>query len=388
MSSAIAEHVVLVDIDAFDPSYLDLAETPTLDGLIEQGAFGIACGVFKSFSTPARSTLITGAWPDVHGNQAYYYDPERHLAIGQERPYENPNATPLAAETVAQVMACEGRTVIGVDYNSLCQYGISPDDPDHLLVTTGADCVERIDVAIDLLQRRRPHLLAIYLKDVDDLGHREGPDSVNMPTLVTRLDQQIRRLVQACDAAGVSDDTVLVVVSDHGMARIAEPILPDLIRELDRTGFSWEVVREWSSPTTDADIVVVATSRNADLTLRGRAQDASREVAAAARRLGRRVVVHERDTLKGLYATDRIGDVVVEAVPPYHLSPDTGRPAGGGHGGTAEKDVALIVSGPGICPGALADAHLVDVAPTICALLGIRTPKDASGRVLHELFGE
>lgn len=392
MPDALADHVVLVDIDAFDRRYLELADTPVIDALIESGSHGLATGVFKSFSNPARSTIITGAWPEVHGNQAYYYDPDRDRAIGQEHPYEdpsheNPVVTPLGAETVAQALAAEGRAVVGVEYRNLDRHGIAPDDPDHLLLTPGGDGDRRVDVAADVLRRRPPHLLALYLKDFDDLGHAESPDSPLMPKLVTRLDAQVGRLVDACAAAGIADRTVFVLVSDHGMVRIAEPILPELLTELDRTGLSWEVVREWNRPRTNADIVVMATSRNADLTLRGPARDAAADVVAAARRMGERVIVHERPALVELHATARIGDVVVEAIPPYHLGPDTDRPAGGGHGGSIEKDVQLIISGPPIRPGTEPhDAALVDVAPTICRLLGVRPPAQAGGRTLTELF--
>jgi arylsulfatase A-like enzyme len=396
-----AEHAVLIDIDAFNPEYLELAETPTIDALVQYGSLSRARGVYKSFSNPARSSIITGAWPATHGNQAYYYDAARDLAIGQEHPYEDLAATPLAAQTVAQTLADQGRTVVGVEYRNLDRHGISTSDPEHLLCTPGGDCATRIDAAIEVVRHpvgaggtgrvvpRIPDLLAIYLKDFDDLGHAEGPDSPRIPGLVERLDHQLGRLVNAFDAAGIADRTVFILVSDHGMVSIAEPILPDLLRLLDGTGFTYDVVREGARPSAGAEIVVMATSRNADLTLRGAAdtEDGRGRVAEAVSKLDDRVIVHQHDSLAELRATHRIGQLVVEAVPPYHLSPDLDRPAGGGHGGSAEKDVALIISGAAIRPGAQpVGACLVDVAPTICALLDARPPAQAEGRALTELF--
>jgi arylsulfatase A-like enzyme len=59
----------------------------------------------------------------------------------------------------------------------------------------------------------------------------------------------------------------------------------------------------------------------------------------------------------------------------------------GGHGSTREMCVPLLISGAGIKAGAVPkDARLVDVAPTIAALLGVRPPADAQGRVLDELL--
>ncbi len=61
----------------------------------------------------------------------------------------------------------------------------------------------------------------------------------------------------------------------------------------------------------------------------------------------------------------------------------------GGHGGD-EPDVRgtfLALGGPGVEPGArVASAHLVDLAPTLAALLGVPSPAQAQGRTLVELL--
>ena len=59
----------------------------------------------------------------------------------------------------------------------------------------------------------------------------------------------------------------------------------------------------------------------------------------------------------------------------------------GGHGSTLEMRVPLLISGAGVRAGARPRGpRLVDVAPTIAALLGVRPPADAQGRVLDELL--
>lgn len=398
----IDKHVILIDIDAFDPSYLDLADTPNIDSLAKQGSFGTARGVFKSFSNPARFSILTGAWPDSHDNQAYYYDSDRDIAVGQERPYEEAAATPLRVETIAQVLAAEGRTVVGIQYENLHRHGIEAGDPAHLYATPGGDCADRADAAIDVLHRRPvdslgsplavariPDLLAMYWNDFDMLGHAEGPYSQAMPDLVTRLDGQIGRLVEATHDVGIGDCTTFVVVSDHGMVQISEPILPDLLRELDTTGFTYEVVPIGQSPAPTTEIVIVATSRNVDFTLRGGAASphGRKAVAGIVDGLGERAILHDADDLTALGVTARVGDLVAEAVSPYHFGADIDRPAGGGHGGSAEMYVPLVVSGHGIRPGAEpVSPRLVDVAPTVCALLGVRPPAHCAGRALDELF--
>ncbi|KXA99170.1 hypothetical protein AKJ48_02505 [candidate division MSBL1 archaeon SCGC-AAA261O19] len=54
------------------------------------------------------------------------------------------------------------------------------------------------------------------------------------------------------------------------------------------------------------------------------------------------------------------------------------------HGSKSAGDmtIPLILSGPGIQPGELKDAEIIDVTPTISALFGLRAPKDTEGRNL------
>ena len=69
------------------------------------------------------------------------------------------------------------------------------------------------------------------------------------------------------------------------------------------------------------------------------------------------------------------------------VTSDHGHLPGGGHGG-AEDDVVrvpLVMAGAGIKPDALiAGARLVDIAPTVAALLGIPAPGHGFGRTLVE----
>ena len=99
--------------------------------------------------------------------------------------------------------------------------------------------------------------------------------------------------------------------------------------------------------------------------------------------------VLDASELKVLRASDKLGDFVVEAREPWGFGlaePEEGA-SRGGHGSTLEMRVPLLISGAGVKAGAGSkDARLVDVAPTIAALLGVRPPANAQGRVLDELL--
>jgi predicted AlkP superfamily pyrophosphatase or phosphodiesterase len=168
-----------------------------------------------------------------------------------------------------------------------------------------------------------PHFLAVYGSDLDDLGQVEGPDGPNMAPLLAEMDRQLGRLVQATRDVGVYDRTAFIVTGDHGM-----------------------------------------TGWHRDLT--------------------------NQTDLKGLRAGEKHDGLVVEAEEPWGFVPPAGPGGGtqGAHGSTEEMRVPLLLSGTGIRRRAAPrDARLVDVAPTICALLGVRSPADAQGRLLSESTG-
>ncbi len=99
----------------------------------------------------------------------------------------------------------------------------------------------------------------------------------------------------------------------------------------------------------------------------------SEEYRAAARHV-------DRLLRAGLHALDLTRDTIIVVA-------DHGHTDSGGHGGTEPEvmTVPLVMAGAGIRPGAAIDgARLIDVAPTIAALLGVPPPQHGLGRTLTE----
>lgn len=88
---------------------------------------------------------------------------------------------------------------------------------------------------------------------------------------------------------------------------------------------------------------------------------------------------------------DRIIAEVLEAAPADTtaiLTSDHGHVDEGGHGGTEEEvtRTPLVLSGPGLVPGARGEVGQADVAPTIAALLGLSRPVHAVGELRTALL--
>src|SRR4029079_4732861 len=64
---------------------------------------------------------------------------------------------------------------------------------------------------------RRPHLVMLYLTDVDDTTHKRGPDSPGTAVAVASIDRALTRLVDGLTRLPIADSVNVVVLSDHGM---------------------------------------------------------------------------------------------------------------------------------------------------------------------------
>ncbi len=392
------EHVILVDWDGFDPTYLYRTPTPNLDALASRGSLSIAAGTFPTISNPSRGSMSTGAYPEVHGNAAYYLDRESGRVVGEERT--------LHAETVAETLADAGKALASVQWYMVQDRGAAFGDPDHLYIEPGGLFGTRVEAAIDILEGRPvdsggravrvpeiPHFLAIYGSDLDDLGQVEGPDGPNMAPLLAEMDRQLGRLVQATRDASVYDRTAFIVTGDHGMTRWHRDLTPDTLAAIAAAGYVPEVVTPGEAPEPDTEIVVIPDAvRIANVALRGRGatSQGQQQIKAVLEGVPHIARVLDQTDLKELRAGEKLDGIVVEAEEPWGFSPPGGSGGGtrGAHGSMEEMRVPLLLSGTGFRRGAAPhDARLVDVAPTICALLGVRSPGDNQGRLLSESTG-
>ena len=80
--------------------------------------------------------------------------------------------------------------------------------------------IDDVLVWLDAPPAQRPRLVTVYFEQLDKAGHDHGPDSPQVRRTLGELDAVIGRLRDGLDARGLLDSTDLVVVSDHGMAKV------------------------------------------------------------------------------------------------------------------------------------------------------------------------
>jgi len=218
--------LILISVDGFRADYLDRFRPPTLSKLAVEGvqADGLI-PQFPSKTFPNHYTIVTGLTPAHHG---IISNNIRDAAIPGEFTLSNRDVQLdprwWGGEPIWNTAERQGRKTAAMFWpGSEVMIGgrrgtyWMPFDNDM-------PHVDRVNKLLDWLrlpEGERPSFLTLYYSDVDNAGHRSGPDSAEVKDAVMRVDKSIGDLVAAVQQIGLSDRVNYVVVSDHGMAALS-----------------------------------------------------------------------------------------------------------------------------------------------------------------------
>ena len=153
-------------------------------------------------------TAITW-WPVTVGANADFLIPEFWRANDSEDlKLIQALSTPGALSEVAQA------------FPNFIQHMAPPADQGKEIATDAAIS----DIACYAIESKRPNLLLAHFWDVDDKQHEHGLFSLQAVSAIENADKQISRLADAAKTANTWNESVIVVVSDHGFASVHHAI--------------------------------------------------------------------------------------------------------------------------------------------------------------------
>ncbi len=189
-------HVVLVVWDGVRPDVLQEVDTPVLDKLADTGSYTWnAWTTWRPATLTAIPSLHTGAPPEVHGVSRW--------------------DGPIHAETLSEVFAEAGLASALVGVNGI-HGGYSAEYVTGHYFHRQPDA-HFVDRAIQWFREHRPAHMYLYNSRPDGTGHRHGAGSEEYRQAIEDADRELGRFVEALDALGARDRTVIVVTTDHGM---------------------------------------------------------------------------------------------------------------------------------------------------------------------------
>jgi predicted AlkP superfamily pyrophosphatase or phosphodiesterase len=417
-------HVIVVSIDGLMPaSYLDPdahgLEVPTLRAMRAGGAYAEGVmSVLPTVTYPAHTSIATGAWPATHGiGTNTVFDPLEKNLNGWYWYAEDiavPTIWDAAREAGLRTALINWPVTVGARATALVpEYWRAGTEDDAKLAramsTPGLlDAVQErfpdlwdrftpphvadaasVDVAVHLLETAAPNLMLVHTWMVDEYQHRSGPWSDQARARIETADAQLARLIEAAQRAGIWERTTIVVVSDHGFVAVDTTLRPGaLVKEHDL------VTLDDAGKVIDWRVGFIASAGTTFFYLK---DEGDTEALARLQRVLTPMASGEGATLRTVYDRDAIRELRGDPTAVLAVEAADGHAFAGGYDGPwispghkgqhgfdprrPEMQAALLIYGPGIAPGVIPDARLVDVAPTIAGWLELDLPT-AEGRPL------
>ncbi|HEU0175839.1 MAG TPA: ectonucleotide pyrophosphatase/phosphodiesterase [Blastocatellia bacterium] len=217
--------VILVSIDGFHPNYLDKYPAPTLSMLARQGVRAKwMTPVYPSLTFPNHYSIATGLYPDRHGIVGNnIYDPEFKETFSLGKREEVQNGRWWLGEPIWVTAEKQGQRAAAFFFPGT-EAEIAGKRPSRWKAyddkITNSERIDTLLSWFDLPDPERPTLILTYFGDVDHAGHESGPDSDGVRQAVAEVDKALNRLVDGLKSRKIFERVNIIIVSDHGMARI------------------------------------------------------------------------------------------------------------------------------------------------------------------------
>ena len=196
-------HVKVVGIDGAG-AFIKDADTPSFDRIFADGAVTFrALTSYPSISAECWGSMLTGTGPEVHGltNQK----------VGKEL-YPTDSPFPSVFRRIREAMP---DAVLGCFCNWSPIYKGIVESNQNVTTGNGTD----IEVALkvyDYITENKPTFLFVQLDHVDSWGHFAGYGTPAQLLSIHDADIRIREIFDAVVDARMYEDTLFMVITDHG----------------------------------------------------------------------------------------------------------------------------------------------------------------------------
>lgn len=214
--------ILILCIDALGPEYLEMAPTPNIDQMAQEGSFVIGYSVIPSVTNVNNVSIITGVPPRIHGiTSNYWFDRPTH----QEKFMESPEF--LCWPTILQRAKNKGMSTalltskkkllnllgVGADYS------LSAENPDKDMIRNIGAAPNIYSPRINLwlfkalrliLKERNPDI--VYCSTTDGMMHRYSPEEEESIRHLQGLDFILGQILNE------NPDREIYLTADHGMS--------------------------------------------------------------------------------------------------------------------------------------------------------------------------
>ncbi len=420
------EHVVIVVWDGMRPDFVSEQNTPTLWKLAQSGVtFRNHHSVYPSATIVNGTAIATGVYPNHSGlldvenvavvRKADQLSGGKYIGIPTiaELIHNGGGKTAIAtAKTVGLLVdrhadARTGQNIFGGE-------SVPPESITEIVKMLGAfplaaqpadrDAWTTKALTDVLWKKGIPQFSLLWLSEPDDTEHKTAPGAPAAIAAIRSSDDNLARVLAALDRSngGRTRSTMdIFVVSDHGFSTIARAID---VRKILRDG-GFDAVTEFTGEPKTGQVMIVGNGGTVLFYVIGHDAAVTRRLVEFLQQTDFAGVIFTREGMEGTFTLDK-ARIDNEHAPDVEMAfrwdenknqfgvagmmdGDWQRAAGKGtHATLSRFDMhnVLIAAGPDFKRGETDElpSGNVDLAPTILAILGIKSAASMDGRVLAE----
>ncbi|VDK24613.1 unnamed protein product [Taenia asiatica] len=227
-----SQKVILISLDGFRHDYIEYAlangkNVSAFQKIASEGFRGMKVqSVMVTLTFPSHFSLVTGRTVEHHGLVGNtFYDPDLKDNYKYTDTKKNFEAKWFTMNHNEQIWLTNQRNggKSGVVYwptSDSRMYG-EMEYVNFGLYSSAPSLRYRVDRVMDWITKPDVNLVLMYFNEPDSIGHKYGPDSIQVLETLEKLNDGIAYLLQRIEQSNNFEEPPnIIITSDHGMARV------------------------------------------------------------------------------------------------------------------------------------------------------------------------
>ena len=207
-----AGHVIIIGLDGWGSWSFEKGDTPFIREMMAEGSYTLnKRTVLPSSSGPNWAAMMNGTPVEMSGIHSNSATPDFKPLVLTEH-----NAQPTFFHLLKQKcpdaqtgVICEWGDFLNYADEQCLDYAKKIKDPGQFPDAIVAESIKYI-------KKSKPVLCFIHIDALDHQGHAFGQGSAEYYTELPLVDERVRKIVESTKEAGIYDNCVFMLTSDHG----------------------------------------------------------------------------------------------------------------------------------------------------------------------------
>lgn len=208
----LASHVIVIGLDGWGTWCMEKGEAPFIKSMMEEGSWTLNKRTMRpSISGTNWAAMMNGTpveFSGITGNENHpTFTP---ILLTQH------NAQPTFFHVMRQVrpeaetgVVCEWGDFLNYADTLCLSYYKRIEDPE-----AHPDAI--VEESVKFIKEKKPAIAFIHIDALDHMGHAYGQGSAEYYAELPLVDDRVRRIVEGVKEAGIYEDSIIILTSDHG----------------------------------------------------------------------------------------------------------------------------------------------------------------------------